>query len=141
MIETDGLIYQTASIYQQTWHVGQLKARCLAENRCTPVELRSLRRCNPEHEHEHEQEMRMRARDRDPSNEDSIGIELVDEAPPRDSNIPDAQTRYQCVTDAQNASLRWLIPELAQTLPPPDGGLQTSDGIEKNPTGASTASW
>jgi N-acetyl-anhydromuramyl-L-alanine amidase AmpD len=39
LIERDGTIYQTASLYKKTWHVGQLKARCLLEQRCTPVEL------------------------------------------------------------------------------------------------------
>jgi len=140
LIEIDGTIYQTASIYQQTWHVGRLKARCLAENRCTPVELRSLQRFNPAREHA--QEMRKRAPDRYPSNEDSIGIELVGEALPRDSNTPDAQKRYQAVTEAQNASLRWLISELAQTLGSPMTEVFRHPTVSrKNPTEANTASW
>jgi N-acetyl-anhydromuramyl-L-alanine amidase AmpD len=31
LIDKDGTIYQTASLFRQTWHVGRLRARCLAE--------------------------------------------------------------------------------------------------------------
>lgn len=74
LIETDGTIHQTASLYKQTWHVGRLKTRCIAENRCTPVEIQALRQFNPAREHM--RELRKRVPDRYPSNEDSLALSL-----------------------------------------------------------------
>lgn len=54
LIEKDGAIYQTASLYKQKWHIGKIKARCLLEKRCTPVELKSLQRFNPTQENKRE---------------------------------------------------------------------------------------
>ena len=34
LIDKDGTIYQTASLKYQTWHVGKIRSRCLAEMRC-----------------------------------------------------------------------------------------------------------
>jgi hypothetical protein len=79
------LFYQTASVYKQTWHIGKLKARCVSENRCTPTELKALQRFNPGKENKREMAKKVPARF--PSNEDSIGIELVGEALPRGSNV------------------------------------------------------
>src|ERR1035437_8490823 len=31
LIDKDGTIYQTASVFQQTWHVGKLRSRCRSE--------------------------------------------------------------------------------------------------------------
>lgn len=54
LIDKDGTIYQTASVYRQTWHVGKLKARCLLENRCSSDEAEALKKFNPSGEHERE---------------------------------------------------------------------------------------
>jgi N-acetyl-anhydromuramyl-L-alanine amidase AmpD len=47
LIDKDGTIYQVASLQRQTWHVGKLRSRCVAEHRCTPTELRALTHFNP----------------------------------------------------------------------------------------------
>ena len=60
LIDRDGKIYQTAWLFKQTWHVGSLRARCIAEYRCTKVELKSLRRFNPRAEHRNEWQSRYR---------------------------------------------------------------------------------
>src|SRR5688572_767814 len=73
LIDRDGTIYQTASLQKKTWHVGKLKARCVVEQRCTPVELAALKKFNPAAEHE--QEIAKQAPARYPSNDDSIGVE------------------------------------------------------------------
>jgi N-acetyl-anhydromuramyl-L-alanine amidase AmpD len=46
LIDKDGTIYQTASVYKMTHHVGTLKIRCLAERRCSPVDLKRLKEMN-----------------------------------------------------------------------------------------------
>lgn len=140
LIDRDGTIYQTASLYKQTWHTGRLKARCLLEKRCTPVELNMLRRFNPGKENQ--REMKKQVPDRFPSNQDSIGIELVGEALPRGNSVPDSKKIYQAVTDAQNASLKWLISELTVTLKVPMSEIfRHPDISRKNPTEANTAKW
>lgn len=92
LIDTDGTIYQTASLRKQTWHVGKLKARCVLEKRCTPVELKGLQRFNPSKEDK--RELAKNVPDRFPSNQDSIGIELVGEALPRGNSVPDQKKTY-----------------------------------------------
>ncbi|GLR12383.1 hypothetical protein GCM10007907_11730 [Chitinimonas prasina] len=132
LIEKDGTIYQTASLSQQTWHVGKLKARCLLENRCTPVEIKALKTFSPTAENK--REIAKQAPARFPANQDSIGIELVGEA--------QANGSYVAVTAAQNDSLKWLVAELSQTLGiAPTEVFRHPDVSRKNPTEASTAAW
>ncbi|MFN3416369.1 MAG: N-acetylmuramoyl-L-alanine amidase [Caldimonas sp.] len=138
LIDRDGTIYQTASILKVTWHVGPLRARCLAEHRCAPTELRALRRFDPKGEHQRE---RAKAHpDRYPSNQDAIGIEIVGQALPKD--VPQEERVYESVTAAQNASLKWLVSGLSLSL-----GVAMAEVFRhpvvsrKNPTEAETAVW
>jgi N-acetyl-anhydromuramyl-L-alanine amidase AmpD len=140
LIDRDGAIYRTASLHRQTWHVGRLRARCLMEHRCTPVELKSLSVFSPRLEDK--QERSKPTPDRFPSNQDSIGIELVGEALPRGASVPDEQKTYQLVSDEQNASLKWLIGELTATLAVPlHEVFRHPDVSRKNPTEARSARW
>ena len=140
LIDSDGTVYQTASLYKQTWHVGKLKARCVLEKRCTPVEVKELLRFNPTKENK--RELAKNVPDRFPSNQDSIGIELVGEALPRGNNVPDQKKTYQPVTSKQNTSLQWLITELVFTLKVPMTEIfRHPDVSRKNPSEASTAKW
>ena len=78
--------------------------------------------------------------DRFPSNDDSIGIELVGAAlaPPKAG----AEPEYETVTDAQNASLKWLIGELSMLLGVPFTEVFRHPQVSrKNMTEASTAKW
>lgn len=140
LIARDGTIYQTASLFKKTWHIGKLKARCVLENTCSPAELKASKRFNPTAEHK--REMAKKAPARYPSNDDSIGVELVGEALPKGDKLPESKKTYQSVTDEQNSSLKWLISELSLTL-----GVSMSeifrhpDVSRKNPTEASTARW
>jgi hypothetical protein len=70
-----------------------------------------------------------------PSNEDSIGIELV-------GRFDAATKTYETVTIKQNGSLKWLVTELSLTL-----RLRATEVFRhptvsyKEPTEASTAQW
>lgn len=114
LIDKDGAIFQTASVYKIANHVGRIKARCVIENRCSPTDTQALRVFNPTAENDREQ---LKAHpDRFPTNSDSIGIELVgiSFADPKPGN-PSNRT-YESVTDEQNRSLKWLVGELSTTL-------------------------
>lgn len=139
LIDRDGTIYQTASVYQGTWHVGRLKARCVSEHRCTPVEVAALKKFNPRGENE--REMKKSVPERYPSNQDSIGIEIVGLALPR-GDIPDDQRTYEAVNDAQNASLKWLVGALSLGLGISMAQVFTHPTVaRKNKSEAATARW
>ena len=87
-------------------------------------------------------EMTKTVPDRFPSTEDSIGIELVGEVLPRGNSVPEKRKVYESVTAQQNASLHWLVSELAWTLKIPLREVfRHPDVSRKNPTEASTAKW
>jgi N-acetyl-anhydromuramyl-L-alanine amidase AmpD len=128
LIDKDGTIYQTARLTQKTWHVGRLQSRCVAEHKCA-----APKKWDPGGTHTSESGKPWP--DRYPSNEDSIGIELVGKF--------DATTKkYETVTTDQNASLKWLVGELIMTL-----RLQATEVFRhstvsyKEPTEASSANW
>lgn len=132
LVDRDGTIYQTASMYKKTWHVGKLKARCLVEQRCTPVELAALKKFNPTAENK--QEKAKQVPDRYPSNDDSVGIELVGKVL--------ANGVYEAVTAAQNTSLRWLVTEIQTTLSVAVTEVFRHPEVSrKNPSEARSAKW
>lgn len=109
LIDKDGTIYQTASVYKKTHHVGFIKSRCIAEHSCTPVELKALqgKRVGAEIG---KVEKKKTFPKRYPFNDDSIGIENVSLA---------KNGVYEPLTAQQQVSLSWLINELTQTLKVP----------------------
>jgi N-acetyl-anhydromuramyl-L-alanine amidase AmpD len=140
LIDRDGTIYQTASLYQKTWHVGKLKARCLLRNQCTPTELSQLKKFSPAAEHDREKVKSVP--DRFPSNDDSIVIELVGAPLPSAKSVPEDKRAYESVSDEQNASLKWLVQMLNQALSIPlHEVFRHPEVSRKNPTEASTARW
>jgi N-acetyl-anhydromuramyl-L-alanine amidase AmpD len=139
LIDKDGTIYQTASLFQRTRHVGKLKARCLVEKACDAADIRALKKYDPADEHQRESSKSVPQRF--PSNEDSIGIELVGSAL-KDPGDPKAKEVYETVTDPQNASLKWLIEELTRLLGVPLTEIfRHPDVSRKNVTEASSAKW
>lgn len=140
LIDKDGTIYQTASLFRQTWHVGRLRARCVAEYRCIPTELQALKRFSPKAEHR--MEMAKRVPQRYPSNEDSVGIEIVGAVVAGKGQNPADQGVYETVNAQQNASLRWLIAELTSTFGIPMAEIFRHPVVSrKNPTEAESALW
>jgi len=113
LIDKDSTIYQTASIYKKTHHVGWIKSRCIVEHSCSSTDLRALKNKRPG-----APIGRIEARkpfpQRYPFNEDAIGIENVGEAFPKKAE--DRQKKFEHLTSQQQESLRWLIHELTQTL-------------------------
>ncbi|WP_454733666.1 MULTISPECIES: peptidoglycan recognition protein family protein [Cupriavidus] len=132
LIDRDGKVYQTASLFKVTAHVGILKSRCLVERKCSPTEIKKVTKMKiiPRSSYE----IRKTWPNRYPWNTDSIGIEIV--------GMYDKNKIYEPVNQKQGESLKWLIGELIETL-----GVSMSeiyrhpDLSHKNQTEASTAQW
>lgn len=139
LIDKDGTIYQTASVRKQTSHVGKLRSRCLAEMKCTAAEFSLLNKFDPAGTHR--REMKKNVPDRYPSNQDSVGIEIVGQALPLNEPDPDKRV-YETLTKEQKESLKWLIEELRTSLRVPLNEIFRHPTVSyKNNTEAGTASW
>ncbi len=139
LIDKDGTIYQTASVYRQTTHVGKLRSRCMLELRCSPAEAKLNAKFNALKEHNREKVKSVP--DTFPSNQDSIGIELVAAAVKSDSK-KSIDSIYETVTPEQNNSLQWLISQLKITLNIPATEIFRHPTVSyKNKSEASTAKW
>lgn len=77
-----------------------------------------------------------------PSNEDSVGIEIVGAVVAGKGQNPAEQGVYETVNAQQNASLRWLIAELTSTFGIPMTEIFRHPVVSrKNPTEAKSALW
>jgi N-acetyl-anhydromuramyl-L-alanine amidase AmpD len=144
LIDKDGKIYQTASVYKVTWNVGKaLKSRCLDEHQCAPAEEHNLKNMKWQARLAYgaKEEKQKKYPNRYPTNQDSIGIELVGEALPREETNPDKKI-FETVTNEQNSSLKWLVFELTVTLSIPMTEIFRHPVVSyKNETEAATAKW
>ena len=143
LISKDGRIYQTARVSQQCHHVGKLKSRCLETKTCDAVEAKAIdgilhqkgksysQRVRELHQHELEKAYPSRY----PSNEDSIGIELVGRVDPKTK-------RYEPTTSLQDTSLKWLRMELQEHLMLASSEMFRHPEVSyKQPTEAESARW
>jgi len=142
LIDKDGTIYQTARVTQKCWHVGRIKSRCDELKACSPAELQTIKailykrgvpykaRLTALHHHE----MTKPYPDRYPSNEDSIGIEIVSKFL--------GKAGYESATAAQNDALRWLVATLEHLLAlSPSDVYRHPQVSAKQPTEAVSARW
>ena len=151
LIDLDGTIWQTAAIWQRTYHVGKLKARCLVNKSCTPPYTKQ----NQSVDRMHNIEKLKAPGTRYPMNEDAIGIELVGGAqlppmsqiPLRFQNLPKDKLLadygvYRQPTVAQNQSLSWLVKMLEDTLQIAQSEVFRHPEVSrKNETEAAGANW
>lgn len=110
LIDKSGHIYQTASMLKVCWHVGILLPRCQIEKSCDPKELKTItaliyekglsfgRRARNLSRHEAKKKYPLRY----PSNNDSIGIEVVGKFWPSEKS-------FEKPTSKQLESLKWLV--------------------------------
>ena len=146
LIDKDGTIYQTASLYKMTWHVGYLQSRCLLTKKCAPTEFKTMDVLERSLGHTlkvHQRETQKVFPDRFPDNTDSIGVEIVGES----KKIYDIKTGkgkdvYESVTSQKNDALKWLVKELVETLSVSMNEIYRHPEIgRKNDTEASSATW
>lgn len=146
LIDRDGTIYQTASLFKVTWHVGRLQSRCYLTKKCEPADLQKvteLEKSWRNYDKVHQIEKVKNYPDRFPSNVDSIGIEIVGKAERvTDKKTGDPIFVYEEVSNQQNDSLKWLIGELVGTLNVSTTEIYRHPEIgRKNLTEASSAKW
>ncbi|WBF47640.1 N-acetylmuramoyl-L-alanine amidase [Serratia rubidaea] len=141
LIDKDGKIYQTASLFKVTWHVGLSQSRCFVRKKCRPTEFQQVAEMEKSWRNYRKisaLEQKKFFPDRFPNNSDSIGIELVGQA--KDSGK--GELVFESVNKKQNDSLKWLIRELADTLNVSMTEVYRHPEIgRKNMTEASTAKW
>lgn len=143
LIDKSGVIHQTARIDQKCWHVGKIRSRCRELKMCTTDELKVVdallfkkgtsysARISGVHEHEADKAYP----DRYPTNEDSLGIEIV-------SAFDTKKQTYDSVNKEQNEALAWLVKVLEDKLSLSAGDVYTHGSIGyKQPSEASTATW
>lgn len=143
LIDKDGTIYQTARVNQKCWHVGNIRSRCYEMKTCDEEELKTIEgilfkkgqaysvRIKKLSEHESQKSLP----DRYPTNEDSIGIEIV-------GAFGAKAKAYETVTPAQNQSLAWLVGVLQSALGLAADHVYTHPEVSyKEKTEASTAKW
>jgi hypothetical protein len=143
LIDKDGTIYQTASLLKQTRHVGPIRSRCYETHSCKPVDAAAIQAARKSKSArqgalaENRMEMKKAVPDRYPSNQDSIGIEIVGRAVG-----PKGKEVYEPVNAQQNASLKWLVKELVSTFGMSPAHVYRHPQVSrKNVTEASTAVW
>lgn len=110
LIDTNGHIYQTANLTKMCLHVGILLPRCQIEKGCDPEELKTITALIHEKGLSFSQRARNLSRHesgkkypiRYPSNNDSVGIEVVGKFWP-------AQKSFDKPTLQQFKSLKWLV--------------------------------
>jgi N-acetyl-anhydromuramyl-L-alanine amidase AmpD len=114
LIENNGKIYQTAKMNQKCWHVGILQSRCQTEGDCGSIENETIsaliqkkglsfgsRARNLSHH-----EVKKKYPNRYPSNDDSIGIEVV-------GRFSSTNKTFDEPTSQQLESLRWIVEKIA----------------------------
>lgn len=143
LIDKDGTIYQTARIDQKCWHVGNIRSRCQEMKSCTPDDLKAINallfkkgvaysaRIKEVSRHEAAKAYP----DRYPTNEDSLGIEIV-------GGYDAKNNVYDTVNKEQNNSLTWLIEALEGKLSITADDVYAHGKIGyKQPSEGSTAQW
>jgi len=144
LIDRDGTIYQTASVFRVTWHVGKMKSRCYLTKKCKPAEFEKaagLEKSWRNFDKINKIEKNKKFPDRFPGNIDSIGIEIVGQPIGKEKEKKSNEV-YESVNPKQNDSLNWLIKELTNTLKIPSEEVYRHPEIAiKNKTEASTAKW
>ena len=137
LIEKEGAIIQTASVLWKVQHVGPLRARCLAEHSCSPVEAKTILHLGIKLGSVHE--LAKSTPSRYPANKDAIGIEIVGGTT---TTQADGYIGYEHVTAKQNASLRWLVEGLRQSFKVPVNEVFRHPEVSrKDPHEAESASW
>jgi len=140
LIDRDGT---TARMDQKCWHVGNIKSRCNELKTCTPDELKEINSILFKKGESYEvrirnlsqQEAKKAYPNRYPTNDDSLGIELV-------GSFRAKSSTYDVVTNPQNESLIWLVSVLQSVLGVTDEDVYRHPEVSyRQPSEAQSAKW
>jgi len=128
---------------QKCWHVGNIKSRCNELKTCTPDELKEINSILFKKGESYEvrirnlsqQEAKKAYPNRYPTNDDSLGIELV-------GSFRAKSSTYDVVTNPQNESLIWLVSVLQSVLGVTDEDVYRHPEVSyRQPSEAQSAKW
>ena len=113
IIDKAGVIYQTAHLTKKTHHIGKIKSKCFESGHCSKNELKKATDILYEKGKSypsrilnlHQSEKEKTYPTRYPTNDDSVGIEIV-------GSFNKAKKEYEAVSKVQNGSLKWLVGQL-----------------------------
>lgn len=126
VVDKDGTIYQTASLFKYTQHVGKIKSRCKEEGTCPAAEMASLKKMSVSARYNHEKVKFYPARYS--INEDSVGIETV-------AKYNLATTTWDAATPEQSASIKRLVGILKDEYGLSDADIYEHDKISHKTPG------
>ena len=143
LIEKNGSIVQTARINQKCWHVGAIRSKCYELKSCSvqgfnevqavlfkkgesyALRVKKLNRLESDKDYP----------ERYPTNEDSIGIEIV-------GAFDLKLNQYEMVSREQNIALAWLVKLLQTALDMDDDDIYRHPEVSyKKPSEAKSATW
>lgn len=137
LIDKDGSVSQTASILWKVQHVGPIKARCIVEHSCAPVDAAALVKLKAKPIGL--RELRKSVPQRYPANKDGLGIEIVGAALPKGNST---YAPFEPVNKSQNTSLKWLVAQLRESFRVPLNEVFRHPQVsEKDIHEAETAKW
>lgn len=128
IIDKDGTIKQTASTGKYTYHVGKIRARCMAEGTCSEEEAKKIKGFGWSPKKIHDNEKTKKYPDRYPMNTDSIGIEVV-------GKYNTAAKIWDQATPQQKTSINFLIKKLKKTYNLTDRDIYEHDKISYKTAG------
>ena len=129
LVAKDGTTYQTASLAQRTWHVGPIRSRCYQESTCQPDETHQIAALERSESYMaiHRMEKRKEYPARYPTNEDSVGIEVVAMWTP--------QRGWDPTTPEQRNSIARLVEVLQSLYSLTDADVHEHDIISRKTSG------
>lgn len=143
LIEKDGRIVQTARINQKCWHVGAIRSKCYELKSCSVQGLNEVQALLFKKGESYALRVKKLSRlesgktypERYPTNEDSIGIEIV-------GAFDLILNQYEMVSRQQNIALSWLIELLQNALHMDDEDVYRHPEVSyKKPSEAKSATW
>lgn len=143
LIEKNGSIVQTARINRKCWHVGAIRSKCYELKNCSIQGLNEVQAVL----FKQGQSYALRVKklnqleatkaypDRYPTNDDSIGIEIV-------GAFDLKLNQYEMISREQNRALAWLIDLLQTALQMDDNDIYRHPEVSyKKPSEAQSAKW
>ncbi|MBD5165207.1 MAG: N-acetylmuramoyl-L-alanine amidase [Helicobacter sp.] len=126
LIDTDGTIYQCASLHKWTQHVGKIRSKAKETSTWNEKERQYIKSLGNDVQALHNYEKTKQYPNRYPINSDSIGIEVVGKH---------KNNQWEVVTQAQKDSINTLIEILKQEYSLTNNDIYEHDKISRKTEG------